>query len=117
MHKIQSLICIKSALTYISTINRRKRQIKNPEDFSEINQELKTRILNFAIQTLLVEMNETFRGLMNEIVFIILREGCKNYIIIFNEFCTVGINNASQFVQIFAQQLLSKQRINTKIGK
>ena len=122
-HKLQSLICFRSALTYINTTRRRikmrRHWAKHPsnpeEDFSEINQELKLRIFKFVIVTLNIEMNEKFREFLNDILFIILKEGSPECISVFTDSFIKIINTSAQTCEKFGQQLLSRQKITGKI--
>ena len=115
MDKIHSLICLKSALTYVGTVNRRKKLKKPTEDFSEINLDLKCKILSFVLQTLMTEMNISFRGMLNEILFLIVREGQRKYLELFVNFCSAVTEQMKMFIQQFVHSLLNKEQISNKI--
>ena len=115
MHKLQSLICLKSSLTYISTAKRRRRGKKTHEDFSQIGKELKFRILGFAVHTLLTEQNETFRELFNEVLFLIVKEGEREYLALLHDFSNKVIAESFQSVGQVVAALHKKEAVYQRL--
>ena len=112
MHKTQALICLKAALNRKYALKRsRYKKEKKLQPVSELNDSLRLSILEFIITTLTDEVNQTFRDLLNDSMFFIIKNPNHKFTELFTQMGNFYFEQSEQAILIFRNALVNKERV------